>query len=275
MSTAWLWVQILFMETILGIDTWYTFPEIHFWCAPLLVYMASIVTSHFPYMHVSAEVGMPDSNEDLLSNHSDQICLRKCELGCPLWLWNPEEMSPEVRNRDISGPINGNVSTKNLKEQVSIQVGCVPPACWLYLGVLGGLHPWGIWADLLPRCEQTDRCKNITCLKLQFRVVTRMHSSRICTTCFSGCLRGVCWGVCGRHPPGETPPMSRHTPQGRHLPSRHPLGRYPPGRYPPGQTPLAPLHAGIHPPPMWTEGMRRIWKHYLPTTIVAGGKKKF
>ena len=89
MSTAWLWVQILFMETILGIDTWYTFPEIHFWCAPLLVYMASIVASHFPYMHVSAEVGMPDSNEDLLSNHSDQICLCQVRIRLPTLALKP------------------------------------------------------------------------------------------------------------------------------------------------------------------------------------------
>ena len=33
----------------------------------------------------------------------------------PLWLWNPEETSPEVWNRGISGPKNGHVSNKNLK----------------------------------------------------------------------------------------------------------------------------------------------------------------
>ena len=26
------------------------------------------------------------------------------KYGCPLWLWNPEEMSPEVQNMGISGP---------------------------------------------------------------------------------------------------------------------------------------------------------------------------
>ena len=33
-------------------------------------------------------------------------------LGCLLWLWTPEEMSPEVQN---NGPKNGQVSTKYLK----------------------------------------------------------------------------------------------------------------------------------------------------------------
>ena len=35
----------------------------------------------------------------------------------PLWLWNPEEPSPEVQNRGISGPTNGHVSNKNLKKK--------------------------------------------------------------------------------------------------------------------------------------------------------------
>ena len=29
----------------------------------------------------------------------------KCKYSCPLWLWNQQEMSPEVQNRGISGPI--------------------------------------------------------------------------------------------------------------------------------------------------------------------------
>ena len=39
----------------------------------------------------------------------------------PLWLWNPEETSPEVQNRGISGPTNGHVSNKNLKKKKSNQ----------------------------------------------------------------------------------------------------------------------------------------------------------
>ena len=41
------------------------------------------------------------------------IHLRKVQIRQnPLWLWNPEETSPEVRNRGISGPTNGHVSNK-------------------------------------------------------------------------------------------------------------------------------------------------------------------
>ena len=184
----------------------------------------------------------------------------------------PREMSPEVRNRDISGPKNGHVSTKNLKQQVSIPVGCVPPACRPYLGGRrvciqvgeGGLHPGGLGRLPTP-CEQTDRYKNIICPKLHFRVVTRMHSSRICTTCFSGCpggaLLGVCWlsgggtagGVCLRHPlsPGETPTMSRHTPPwaDTHHPGRHHPGQIPPGRHPLGRHPFPHCMLVYSPPP--------------------------
>ena len=45
------------------------------------------------------------------------VCLCKVWIRQnPLWLWNPEETSPEVRNRGISGPKNGHVSNKNLKK---------------------------------------------------------------------------------------------------------------------------------------------------------------
>ena len=157
----------------------------------------------------------------------------------------PREMSPEVRNRDISGPKNRHVSTKNLKQQVSIPVGCVPPACRPYLGGRrvciqvgeGGLHSGGLGRLPTP-CEQTDRYKNIICPKLHFRVVTRTHSSRICTTCFSGCrgggiARGVlavrggtAGGGVSQTPPlpwGDTHHEQTHSPLGRHTP--------------PGQTP--------------------------------------
>ena len=34
----------------------------------------------------------------------------------PFWLWNPEETSPEIRNRGTSGPTKGHVSAKNVKK---------------------------------------------------------------------------------------------------------------------------------------------------------------
>ena len=38
--------------------------------------------------------------------------LPKCKYGCPLWFWNPEETSPEVQNRGISGSTKRLVSSK-------------------------------------------------------------------------------------------------------------------------------------------------------------------
>ena len=46
----------------------------------------------------------------------------------PLWLWNPEETSPEVQNRGISGPTNGHVSDKNLKKK-KFWVSSPPSPC--------------------------------------------------------------------------------------------------------------------------------------------------
>ena len=31
----------------------------------------------------------------------------------PLWLWNPEETSPEIQNRGTNGPKKGHVPAKN------------------------------------------------------------------------------------------------------------------------------------------------------------------
>ena len=47
--------------------------------------------------------------------HLSQVRIRQN----PLWLWNPEDTSPEVWNRGISGPKNGHVSNKNFKKKRS------------------------------------------------------------------------------------------------------------------------------------------------------------
>ena len=39
----------------------------------------------------------------------------------PLWLWNPEEMTPEIQNRGTSGPQKGHVFAKNFFKKVSVQ----------------------------------------------------------------------------------------------------------------------------------------------------------
>ena len=55
--------------------------------------------------------GLPDltvSGSMIAPGFESHQCLAgmwKRRLGCLLWLWNPEETSPEVRNRGISGPI--------------------------------------------------------------------------------------------------------------------------------------------------------------------------
>ena len=86
---------------------------------------------------------------------------------------------------------------------------------------------------------------------------TRMHSSRMRTSHFSDRLGEG----------GVVDILLPDTPLGR-PPS--PTGQTPPLWV---DTPPARLHAGIHPPPPWTEGMTHICtKHYLPATVVAGGK---
>ena len=54
----------------------------------------------------------------------NHICLCKVWIRQnPLWLWNPEETSPEVQNRGISGPTNGQKLEK--QQQKYIATSCV------------------------------------------------------------------------------------------------------------------------------------------------------
>ena len=62
-----------------------------------------------------------------------EVDLRECTLHSPppkneirqdpLWLWNPEEMSPEIQNRGTSGPQKRHVSAKKffkkMKEELT------------------------------------------------------------------------------------------------------------------------------------------------------------
>ena len=48
------------------------------------------------------------------------VCLRQVWIRLPLWLWIPEETSPEVQNRDISGPKKStNVLQKMFKKFIA------------------------------------------------------------------------------------------------------------------------------------------------------------
>ena len=104
------------------------------------------------------------------------------------------------------------------------------------------------------------------------------------------------------HPPGQIPPRQTPSwadtlwadiPLGWHFLGRHPLshpqhtptqlriGIHSPAHCMLGYTPPAPLPAGIHTPlpiacwdtPQDRRNNTRMWKHYLPATTVAGGKK--
>ena len=55
----------------------------------------------------------------------------------------PEETSPEVWNRGISGTKNWHVSTNNLIKKNDIEVGCKPLACQPYV-----LHIEQVWTCL-------------------------------------------------------------------------------------------------------------------------------
>ena len=66
------------------------------------------------WLYTPAEV----SHQRWISGNIYHVCLHKVRIRQnPLWLWNPEETSPEVRNRRISGPKNGPVSNKNFKKK--------------------------------------------------------------------------------------------------------------------------------------------------------------
>ena len=81
----------------------------------------------------SAETGMWGSNWLPCWPPKDRRCHSRDEfhrlynVGCPLWLWNPEETSPEVENRGISGPTKRTYVLKYfLKKQLifTLQVIC-------------------------------------------------------------------------------------------------------------------------------------------------------
>ena len=75
------------------------------------------VTGSYTWLYTPAEV----SHQRWISGNVYHVCLRKVRIRQnPLWLWNPEETSQEVRNRGISGPKNGHVSNKNLKKKISV-----------------------------------------------------------------------------------------------------------------------------------------------------------
>ena len=59
------------------------------------------------------------SHQRWISGNVYHVCLCKVRIRQnPLWLWNPEEMPPEVQNRGISDPTNGHISNKKfLKKQ--------------------------------------------------------------------------------------------------------------------------------------------------------------
>ena len=43
-----------------------------------------------------------------------------CKWGSQLWLWNPGQTSPEVQNRDISGPIKRTYVLQKLKKMFKV-----------------------------------------------------------------------------------------------------------------------------------------------------------
>ena len=58
------------------------------------------------------------SHQRWISGNVYYVYLRQVRIRQnPLWLWNPEETSPEVQNRGISGPTNGHVSNKKIKKK--------------------------------------------------------------------------------------------------------------------------------------------------------------
>ena len=80
-------------------------------------------------------------------------------------------------------------------------------------------------------------------------------------------------GVCGRHPPGQTPLQQTHppwvdTPLSRHSPADT-LGRQPPAQCMLGYTYPCPVHAVIHAPPLPRRPLHRTVRILLECILVA------
>ena len=65
----------------------------------------------------------------------------KCKYGCPLWLWTPKEMSPEVQNRDMSGPIKDMCPPKFKKQKTKKKLMETECQFWHCMHSLE--HPFG------------------------------------------------------------------------------------------------------------------------------------
>ena len=102
----------------------------------------------------------------------------------------------------------------------------LPRGVSLAVSLVGGVSLAGGWYPSMhwgrpPMDRITDTSKNVNLATTSLRPVTRMHSSRMCTT-RSSCHWGVCLSACWyRHPP--PPGVGLETPLPR-SPSTSPLG---------------------------------------------------
>ena len=81
---------------------------------PLLKHACGESNRLLCWLYTLAEV----SHQRWISGNIYHVYLHKVRIRQnPLRFWNPEETSPEVQNRGISGPKNGHVSNKNLKKK--------------------------------------------------------------------------------------------------------------------------------------------------------------
>ena len=81
---------------------------------PLLKHTCGESDQLLCWLYTLAEV----SHQRWISGNVNHVHLCQVRIRQnPLWLWNPEDTSPEVWNRGISGPKNGHVSNKNFKKK--------------------------------------------------------------------------------------------------------------------------------------------------------------
>ena len=84
----------------------------HYLHYPLLAFTALSAAQSSAQTHIQSAIVVIDTSNNAWHSQVHwlvyHVRLRIVRIRQnPLWLWNPEETSPEVQNRGISGPTNG------------------------------------------------------------------------------------------------------------------------------------------------------------------------
>ena len=174
---------------------------------------------------------------------------------------------------EVGSASKGGLPLKGVPLKGGLPLGVLPPES-LHLGNLppgGSVQPPPVLTSNLGHCSSRYASYWNAIL---LRIITRMHSSRICTACSISRLLGgggICLSACWDTPPGcgpgDPPGVGLETPSGQ-TPQLPPwVWAWRPARHA-GIPPV--MHAGIPPPLVNRILDTRFWKYYLaPTSLRA------